>query len=80
MVGFAAVYADTTRRVVLHNKAFIHTAKMTAIKINLKEVHKRWVKYKEYQSYMHSIDYKKENHRILNQICDILTELQTQGT
>ena len=54
---------------------------MTAIKIALKEIHKReekrWVIYKDSQNSMQSIEYNKENYPILNQIY-ILVELQAQ--
>ena len=60
----------------------IHTAKMTSIKVALKEIHKRenkrWVIYTDSQSYMQSIEYNRENHSILNQIYNILAELQAQ--
>ena len=81
-VGFAAVFTDITRREALPEVVFIHTAKMTAIKVALKEMHKRedkrWVICTLSQSSMQSIEYKKENHLILNQKYDILAELQAQ--
>ena len=48
-VGFAAVFADITRRGAIPEEAPIHTAEMTAIKIAVREIHKkedtRWVLY-----------------------------------
>ena len=47
-VGFAAVFADLTRRGTLPEGASIHTVEMTAIKTTLKEIQKermRWVIY-----------------------------------
>ena len=61
-VGFAVVFTDITRREVLPEEAFINTAKMTAIKVALKEI------YTDSQSSMQSSKYNKENHPILNQI------------
>ena len=40
-VSFAAVFANTTRRGILQEEAFIHTAVMTAIKIAMREIKKR---------------------------------------
>ena len=37
----AAVFADTTRRGALPEEASIHIVKMSAIKIALKEIHKK---------------------------------------
>ena len=58
-----------TRRGVLSEEASIQTDKMTAIKVSLKEIHKRedkkWVIYTDFQSSMH-IKFNKENHPILN--------------
>ena len=42
-VGFVIVIVDNTRRGALPEEAFIHTAKITATKIILKEIHKRKV-------------------------------------
>ena len=67
-----------TRRGSLPEKAFIHTVKMTALKeINSRE-DKRWVIYKDPQSFMQSIEYNKKNHPILNQIYNILEELRAK--
>ena len=38
-VDFVAVFTDNTRRGALFEEAFIHTAKITAIRIALKEIH-----------------------------------------
>ena len=55
---------------------------MAAIKVALKEIHKRedkrWVTCTDFQSSMQSIENNKENHPIVNQIYDILAELQAQ--
>ena len=40
-IGFATVFTDIIRRGVLPEEAFIHTDKMTSIKVALKEIHKR---------------------------------------
>ena len=40
-VGFAVVFGDITRREALPEKASIHTAEMTAIKITIREIQKR---------------------------------------
>ena len=70
MVGFAAVSTDITWRGVLSEEASIHKAKMTTIKVALKEIHKkedkRWIIYTDTQSSMQSIKYNKENPPILN--------------
>ena len=80
MIEFAAVFMNTSRRGTLFNEASNCTAKMTAIKIALKEIHKRednrLLTYIAYQSSMQSIKYNKDNTLILNQIYDILVELQ----
>ena len=52
MVGFAEVFMSITRTGALPEEASIHTAEMTAIKILLKEIHKRWVIYTDSQSSM----------------------------
>ena len=48
-VDFAAIFRDITRRVALFEEASIHISKMAAIKVALKEIHKRkkkgWVIY-----------------------------------
>ena len=67
-VGFASVFTDITRRGTLSEEATIHTAKMTEVKVTLKEIHKRWVIYTDSQSSLQSIEYNKEYHPILNQI------------
>ena len=58
-VGFVVVFTDTTKWGALPEEASIHTAEMTAIKVALKEVHKRkdkrWVKYTDTQRSMQSI-------------------------
>ena len=81
-VGFAAVFTDITRRGALPENASIHTPKMNAIKVALKEIHKRedkrWLIYTGSHSPMHSIEYNKENHLILNQIHEILAKIQTE--
>ena len=41
-VGFVVVFTDITRREVLPEKNSIHTAKMSAIKVALKDIRKRW--------------------------------------
>ena len=41
MVGLAAVFSDITRRSALLKEASIHIAEMTAIKVALKDIHKR---------------------------------------
>ena len=73
--------SDLTRIGALPEEVFIHTAEMTA-KVALKEIHRRenktWVIYKNSQRSMQSIEYKKENRAILNQIYVILEELQEQ--
>ena len=67
-VGFAAVFTNITRRGALPEEAFIHTTKMTAIKIALKEIYKRKDKklviYTDSQRSMKSIKYNKKNHLI----------------
>ena len=40
MVGFLAVFTDISRSGALLEVASIHTAKITAIKVALKEIHK----------------------------------------
>ena len=67
-LGFAALFTNIIRRDAMPEEAFIHTAKMTVIKITLKEIQKRWVLYTDSQSFMQSIEYKKENRPILNHI------------
>ena len=56
--SFAAVFTNITRRGALSEEDQIHITKMTAIKIALKEIHKRedkrWVLYTNSQSFMHS--------------------------
>ena len=43
MVGFEAVFTDITRRELLFpEKVSIHKAKVTAIKVVVKQIHKRW--------------------------------------
>ena len=78
-VGFAAVFTDIIRRGVLLEEASIHTAEMTAIKIELKEIYKsedkKQVIFTDSQISMQSIKYNKENHLILNVIYDILAEI-----
>ena len=59
-IGFATVFTDIIRRGVLPEEAFIHTDKMTSIKVALKEIHKRWVIYTDSQSYMQSIEFNKK--------------------
>ena len=60
-------------------EASIHTAKMTAIKREMREIQKRedmrWVIYTDWQSSMLAIEDNRENHPILNQINDLLPEL-----
>ena len=79
---FSTKFTNITRRGVLPGEAYIYTAKMRAIKIALKEIHKRedkrWLIYTGSHSPMHSIEYNKENHLILNQIHEILAEIQTE--
>ena len=38
-VGYAAVFADITRRGALPDKASIHTAEMTVIKVAMREIY-----------------------------------------
>ena len=40
-VGCAVVFTDMSRKGALPEEASIHTAEMTAIKVVLKEIHKR---------------------------------------
>ena len=40
-IGFAAEFADITRRETLPEETSIHTAEMKAIKISMKEIQKR---------------------------------------
>ena len=40
-VGFEVVFTNITRRRAVSEKASIHTAGMTVIKLALKEIHKR---------------------------------------
>ena len=44
-VSFMAAFMDITRRGDLHEESSIHTVEMTAIKIALKEIYKRWLIY-----------------------------------
>ena len=48
-IGFAAEFADITRRETLPEETSIHTAEMKAIKISMKEIQKRegikWIIY-----------------------------------
>ena len=53
----------------LPEETSIHAVEITAIKVALKEIHKRCIS-------MQSIENNRENHLIINQICDILAELQ----
>ena len=79
-VSYAAVFKDITRRGALPEEASIYTAEMTAIKVTLKDIHKRedkrWVIYTDSQSSMQSIEHNKMNQQILNKIYDILSDLQ----
>ena len=63
-VCFAAIFTYITRRADLPEETFLHTAKMTAIKVALKEIHKindkRWVIYTYFQSSMQPIEYNKK--------------------
>ena len=81
-VGFAAVFADITRRGALPGEASIHTAEMTAIKIAMREIQKRedmrWVIYTDSLSSMLAIENNRESHPILNQIYVTLAELHNQ--
>ena len=81
-VGFAVVFTDITKRRTLPEEASIHTAKITAIKVTLKEKHKRenkrWAIYTDSQSSMQSIKYNKDNCLILSKVYGILAELQAQ--
>ena len=69
------VFTDITRRGALSEEA-----KITAIKVALKKIHKRedkiWVINIDSQSSIQSIECNKKNHSISNQIYDILAELQ----
>ena len=80
-VGLAVVFTDITKKEVLPEGASIPTDEITAIKVALKEIHKREDKrlviYADSQSSMQSIENNKVNHPMLNQIYDILTELQS---
>ena len=82
-MGFAAVFADISRRGALPEEASILTAEMSAIKIAMREKQKRkdirWVIYTDSLSSVIAIEYKRENHPILNQIYDILLELHNKG-
>ena len=55
-VGFPEVFTDITRRGALPEEVSIPTAEMTAIKVALKEIHKRedkgWAIYTDSQSSM----------------------------
>ena len=55
---------------------------MTAIKIAMRNIQKRedmrWVIYKDSLSSMPTIESKRENHPILNQIYDTLAEIHNQ--
>ena len=72
IVGFDTVVTDITRKRALPEEATIHTGKMTAIKIALKEIQKkedkRWVIYIDSMQF---IEYNKKYHPILTQIYDI---------
>ena len=65
---------------ILAEEDSIHTVEMTAIKVSLKEIHKRkekrWILYTASQSYMHFIKYNIYIHPIWSQIYDILPEIQ----
>ena len=76
-VGFAAVFTDITSKGALSEDASTHTVKLTAIKLSLKEIHKRWVIFTDSRSSMQSIENNEENQPILNQIY-ILPENQAQ--
>ena len=52
---------------------------MTAMKEIKERENIRWVIYKDSLNSMLNIENNRENHPILNQIYDILTELQNQG-
>ena len=39
-ISFAAIFTDITRRGVLSEKGFIHTAEVTVIKVAFKKIHK----------------------------------------
>ena len=61
----------------------IHTAKMRAIKTAMRKINERedirWAMYTDSLNSMLAIKNNSENHPILNQIYDILTELHNQG-
>ena len=61
----------------------IHTAKMRAIKTAMRKINERedirWAMYTDSLNSMLAIKNNSENHPILNQIYDILTELYNQG-
>ena len=64
-VGFAVVFADITRRGALPGEASTHTAEMTAIKIAMREIQKkemRWVVHADSLSSMVAIKNNKENN------------------
>ena len=66
-VGFAAVFMNVIRRAALPEEASIHTTEMTAIKIALKEIHKRQDKmgnavYIYFQSSVQKSKHKLKNH------------------
>ena len=48
-LGFAVLFTDISRKIVLPEESSIQTVKMTEVKIVLKEIHKRkdnrWVMY-----------------------------------
>ena len=77
-VGYAAIFTDTTRRGALLEEASIYTAEITAMKEIKEREEIRWVIYKDSLSSMLAIENNRENHPILNQIYDILTDLHNK--
>ena len=77
-VGYVAVFTDTTRREALPEESSIHKVEMTAMKVINKKEDIRCVIYTDSLSSMLAIENNRENHPLLNQIYDILTELHEQ--
>ena len=77
-VGFATVIAYITRRGPLLEEVSIHTVVMKAIREIQKSKDVRWVINTDLLSSMLAIENNRQNHPILNQIYDILTELHNQ--
>ena len=81
-VDFAAAFVGITRRETLPEEASIHMAEMTVIKIAIRGIRKRkdmrWVIYTDSLISMLAIENNRENHPMLNKICDILAGLHKE--